>query len=144
MNHSGLKPDASGTLRILDMKLEPGMSYVYKLEVVGESGESMETKAIYIPISRADLAQNYPNPFNPTTNITFYVPDGAAQKVSLRIYDVTGALVKTVVDGILPPGRYTRVWDGTNNRGNTVGSGVYFYQLKEKRFVSTKKMMLLK
>jgi hypothetical protein len=142
--HSSVNPSGNGTPRMFDAMLEPGMSYVYKLEVVGDSDTSFETKAIYIPIARADLLQNHPNPFNPTTNITFYVPDGSAQKVSLKIYDVTGALVKTVEDGVFPPGRYVRVWDGTNNRGNTVGSGIYFYQLREKNFVSTKKMVLLK
>jgi len=95
-----------------------------------------------VPV-RPMLVQNYPNPFNPTTVLVFDVPAGRAQRVTLRIYDVTGALVKTLIDEVLPPGRYTREWDSRDDRGNGVGTGVYFYQLKEDGFLATKKMVLL-
>jgi WD40 repeat protein len=97
-----------------------------------------------IPLARAGLEQNIPNPFNPVTNISFRVPDGTAGRVTLVVYDVTGARVKTLANGDLPAGRHTRTWDGTNDRGNRVGSGVYFYRLVMPGFADTKKMVLLK
>lgn len=103
-----------------------------------------------VPVTRAALEQNYPNPFNPTTTIVFYVPESAAgaatpaRRVRLVVYDVTGARVRTIVDRNLTPGRYTMDWDGTNDRGQHVGSGVYFYRLEQGRFNATRKMVLLK
>jgi WD40 repeat protein len=89
------------------------------------------------------LVQNYPNPFNPTTTVVFDIPQGAPRKVTLAIYDVMGALVKTLVDEVLPPGRHTREWDARDNRGSQVGTGVYFYRLEEDGYLATKKMLLL-
>jgi hypothetical protein len=92
---------------------------------------------------RNSLSQNYPNPFNPQTTINFTVKEQA--NVSLRIYNVAGQLVRTLVDETKAPGvAHTVVWDGRNNAGSSVSSGVYFYKLVTKSFTQTKKMVLLK
>ncbi len=90
------------------------------------------------------MSQNYPNPFNPTTKIKYFVPEGSVQRVSLVVYDVTGARVRTLVDGLVPGGKYTVEWNGRNDKEQLVGSGVYFYRLVERNFTQTRKMLLLK
>jgi hypothetical protein len=97
-----------------------------------------------IDLTQARLYQNYPNPFNPTTRIDYVVPEGRSQRVSLIVYDVTGARVTTLVDGSKVPGRHDAVWDGRGQDGNSVSSGVYFYRLTVGSDVLTKKMVLLK
>ncbi len=89
------------------------------------------------------LRQNVPNPFNPTTVIGYDVPAGGAD-VSIRIYDVAGRLVRTLVDEHKTPGRYQAPWDGRNGRGVHVATGVYFYRMQAGSFVQTRKMVLLK
>jgi hypothetical protein len=88
------------------------------------------------------LAQNYPNPFNPTTSIRYSVPERS--RVSLRIYSVGMKLVRTLVDGVKEPGTYTAVWNGTNNAGKRVASGVYFYRMSGPGIGETRKMVLLR
>ncbi|MBX2993140.1 MAG: T9SS type A sorting domain-containing protein [Bacteroidetes bacterium] len=88
------------------------------------------------------LGQNYPNPFNPTTNIRFSLPKD--EHVTLQVYDVTGALVKTIVDQTLRSGNAEATWDGTNDNGSKVASGMYLYRLKAGNFVTTKKMIMMK
>jgi len=89
------------------------------------------------------MSQNYPNPFNPTTAIEFTVKERA--RVTLRVYNVAGQLVATLVDGERAPGVTHRAeWDGRNTTGQRVASGVYFYRLQTKGFTKTKKMVLLK
>jgi hypothetical protein len=89
------------------------------------------------------LDQNVPNPFNPTTTIRYEVKKTGP--VSLRIYNVAGQLVKTLVDGQRNSGRlYEARWNGFNNGGQPVASGVYFYKLVAKGFAQTKKMVILK
>jgi DNA-binding beta-propeller fold protein YncE len=83
------------------------------------------------------LNQNYPNPFNPTTTITFSV--GAYSHTSLRVYDVLGREVATIVSEDLPVGTYARQWNASN-----LPSGVYFYRLQAGSFTETKKLVLLK
>jgi len=83
------------------------------------------------------LSQNYPNPFNPTTNIKFSIPEDG--NVSLKIYDITGAVIQTYVNGFMHAGTYNAEIDGSN-----LASGVYFYTLKTNDFQQTKKMMLVK
>jgi len=89
-----------------------------------------------IPVEFA-LRQNYPNPFNPTTTIHFSIPTSVF--VSLKVYNLLGQEVATVVHEGLPAGRYSRVFDV-----GELPSGVYFYRLTAGEFSETKRMMLLK
>jgi len=91
------------------------------------------------------LAQNYPNPFNPSTTIAFSVPaDGAAQRVTLAVYDVRGRQVRTLIDAKMEPGRHTVSWNGRDDRGRTVSSGIYLYTLRTGAEAFTRKMTILK
>ncbi len=93
-----------------------------------------------------ELSQNYPNPFNPSTTIRFGVPahvtEGAA--VQVRIYNTLGELVRTLVNEKMLPGQYAVEWNGKNDRGETVATGIYIYQLVTGGFKQTKKMSFLK
>jgi hypothetical protein len=89
-----------------------------------------------------DLSQNYPNPANPSSTINFKLPESG--KVSLRIFNILGQEVKTLVDEHREAGSYTFIWDGKNNRGLSVPSGIYLYTIKAGDNVVTKKLMLLK
>lgn len=89
------------------------------------------------------LEQNYPNPFNPSTKIQFSVP--RTEKVSIIVYDLMGREVKRLVDyDILNPGKYTVEWNGTDNSGNRVSSGIYFARMTAGQYQFTRKMNLLK
>lgn len=88
------------------------------------------------------LEQNYPNPFNPTTVIPFDLRSNAP--VTLKIYNVAGELVRTLVDGNLAARSYRLTWDGRNNAGVTVTSGVYFYKLTAGDFQDVRKLVLMK
>jgi hypothetical protein len=88
------------------------------------------------------LSQNYPNPFNPQTTIQFSIDRG--QQVSLSVYNVLGRRVKTLVDRSLEAGNHEVVWDGFDDFGNSVASGIYFYRLNTSIGHVSRKMMLLK
>jgi hypothetical protein len=88
------------------------------------------------------LAHNYPNPFNPTTSIPYALPVSA--RVSMRVYDVTGRLIQTLVNGDQTAGYHRVVWDGTDNAGRPVASGIYLFELTANDFRQVNKMMLLK
>ncbi len=88
-------------------------------------------------IQNYNLAQNYPNPFNPTTTIAFQIPSNS--RVVLKIYNILGKEVATLVDGMKEAGKYNVTFNGSN-----LASGVYFYQLNAGNFVSTKKLILMK
>jgi hypothetical protein len=125
--------------------------YNYKLTAVDFSGNESDptgpltVTAITDPAGSTTytLYQNVPNPFNPTTVIRYDVPTGGGV-VTLRVYDVTGRLVRTLVDGVQTPGQKAVTWRGRNNVGQPVTSGVYFYRLMAPGFVQTHKMALLK
>lgn len=91
------------------------------------------------------LFQNYPNPFNPQTTIAFDIPGerGAMRRVSLRIYDVRGRLVVTLVHSELGPGSHTVVWNGKDEGGRQVSSGAYLYNLETSEGTVTRKMIVL-
>jgi hypothetical protein len=88
------------------------------------------------------LSQNYPNPFNPTTNISYKLKD--AQNVSLIIYDVIGEKVKTLVSQYQSAGQYTITWNGQNDAGYKIKSGIYLYTLRAGDVLESKKMLMLK
>ena len=88
------------------------------------------------------LYQNYPNPFNPATEIRFSLPYHA--EIELGIFNILGREVKSLINGSLPAGSHAVIWDGRDNSGETVSSGIYFYRLKAGEFTARKKMILLK
>jgi hypothetical protein len=88
------------------------------------------------------LLQNYPNPFNPETQISFTLP--RQNKVTVRIYDVTGRLVKALLDETRDPGSHRVQWNGTNAEGKKVSSGMYLYEVRYERSVQIRKMMMVK
>lgn len=89
-----------------------------------------------------DVSQNYPNPFNPSTLIRYSIP--SSQFVTIKIYNILGQEVKTLISRELTAGTYTTQWNGDNNFGVKVGSGTYIYRVTAGEFVQTKKMILLK
>ena len=89
------------------------------------------------------LNQNYPNPFNPSTQISFDVPQGG-EHIMLNIYNILGQNVSTLVNGVMNPGTYTMEWNATDEVGNPVASGIYFYELRSSSFIARKKMLLIR
>jgi len=90
------------------------------------------------------LYQNSPNPFNPQTSISYDIPEGESQNVVLRIYNLRGKLLSTIVDEINKPGRYTVYWNGRDDRGGEAGTGIYFYVIHAGPYKSVRKMVLRK
>jgi hypothetical protein len=145
-----------------DYDWELGRTYYYKVSAYDLTGnespfsEELEitttdvpfTHEIKVDIKKVRLAQNYPNPFNPTTVIYYYLPDIGYQpaEVELTIYNILGSKVRTLVKERQDPGQYRVTWDGKNDQGKDLASGVYFYQLKVSGipFVEGKKMVLVR
>jgi hypothetical protein len=88
------------------------------------------------------LGQNIPNPFNPVTTINYYLPEEGA--VVLAVYDVHGKRIRTLASGLESAGEKSVTWDGTNDAGLQVGSGIYFYRLHAGSETSVRKMLLMK
>jgi hypothetical protein len=123
-------------------KVAPG-SYRYQIGVVDRDGEYMSAiQTVSVKAFGASLAQNEPNPFNPETTIRFTMP--ASGNVTINIYDAAGRLVRSLVDGVKDAGSHNVTWNGVDNHGSPVSSGVYFYRLTAGKFSETKKMTLLK
>lgn len=134
-----------------DTPTEEG-SYGYYVVVRYESNEESEaSETVYLDFTDGEssnvptvnnLVGNYPNPFNPVTKIKFAIKEQG--NVKLEIYDIRGRKVKDLVNGTLDAGSHSETWQGDNNAGNLVGSGIYFYKLRVGRYTSTKKMLLMK
>jgi hypothetical protein len=142
----GLVADDSGVVTYIDRVVEEGAGYIYKLEAEEDPDIFIETGEIRIPVANARLYQNHPNPFNPNTTIPFTIPgaEGSRSAVSLTIYDVRGGRVKTLVNEPVVTGRHSVQWDGRNQRGEMVASGIYFAQLNVGGIKQTRKMVLLR
>jgi hypothetical protein len=125
---------AQGSIRIKSDKTDGWIEFLLH-------GTGMRRNERSLP-ARFALHQNAPNPFNPTTVIPYDLPSPA--HVTLKLYSVDGRLVRTLQDGSQNAGFYRPQWDGTDNRGEHVSSGVYFCRLTAGAFVATNKMVLLK
>jgi flagellar hook assembly protein FlgD len=95
-----------------------------------------------MPQAVFDLGQNRPNPFNPMTEICFTIAE--TQRTNLRIYDLSGRLVRSLVDGALPAGDHRVVWNGLDDNGRAAPSGVYLYRLEADDFRQSRSMTLLR
>jgi hypothetical protein len=113
-----------------------GMVYVQEGSAVENGTDEMKVIPGY------SLSQNYPNPFNPETDISFSLPEKT--EASLVIYNMLGEKIKTLMTGYMRTGTHTIHWNGRDEAGNSVASGIYFYRLKTGGFVETKKMVLMK
>ncbi len=122
-----------------------GHLYLYRLMYINQpktiTSIDRPCLAVTLP-ENYQLFQNYPNPFNPGTTIKFYLPDQAA--VAIKIYDMLGREIRSLSDQTYSPGTHTVRWDGTDESGNNVTSGIYFYQLESKYFFATNKCLLLR
>ena len=98
-------------------------------------------KLVAIPEDYA-LHHNYPNPFNPVTTMLYDLPETGHTR--LLIYDLLGREVHVLIDKVMNPGYYSTEWNGRNQQGQMVGAGVYLYQIQAGKYISTKKMVLLK
>jgi len=129
---------------LVDNNCIPGRDYGYRVDVIENNVQwtLFETDALSIPVQSLALHQNRPNPFNPVTMISFALP--VRTDVDLAIFGPGGELIRTLVKGALGEGLREVVWDGTDDRGNTLSSGIYFCRLKAGKKVLTRKMVLLK
>jgi hypothetical protein len=116
-------------------------SAVYLYTSQQRSPTDIETQVIS-ELPGSFLLQNYPNPFNPSTRIEFSLD--ARTHVELVIYNVMGQKVSTLVNQSLSPGHHTATWNGTNDNGRPVASGIYFYRLSTSEATATRKMILLR
>jgi len=121
------------TVTVADSPIE-GMNFDVVTDV--QEIESPELPNLY------SLSQNYPNPFNPSTQIEFEIPK--AGFVEIQIFNVLGKQLRTLVSERLSAGRKVVTWDGTDNGGHPVASGVYFYRISTDGYAEAKKMLLLK
>jgi flagellar hook assembly protein FlgD len=102
---------------------------------------AIEVKALFIPTEYA-LSQNYPNPFNPSTTFTYDVPE--VSEVTITVYSLLGKEVRTLYSEQQMPGRYTETWDGTDNTGRKLASGVYFLRMQAGSYSKLRKMTLIR
>jgi hypothetical protein len=141
VNASVIPPGERGVFT--DRNVVQGRSYTYKIGVKLQSGEDLSRPlTVSAPVVLYALEQNYPNPFKAVTSIRFVLPSN--ERVAVRVYDLQGKLVRTLADGMFSRGPQTVSWDGRDSAGRSVGSGLYFYQLKAGKFRATKKMILLR
>lgn len=113
----------------------------FKLEITPIPITGIDNEHSNLP-SELKLNQNYPNPFNPETEISFQLPE--ANHVVIKIYNVRGEEIRTLTDGQYQVGGHQIRWDGKDNNGNLVPSGVYLYQLKSGSTTQIKKMTLIR
>jgi len=137
-------PLSLGNGRFLDRTAVLGQCYSYTLVVEGKESGVVRSPTISVerPVLALQLFQNRPNPFNPSTIIRYNVP--RRSRVTLRVYSAMGELVKTLVDEIRPSGSGEIEWNGTNDAGGKVASGVYVYRLRAGNEIVSKKMTVLK
>lgn len=149
VNLPAFTPGTTDPVIVTATKIDPNHSSTLTLEVFDVAGHSTTCDPVYTLLSSVTpdhftLEQNYPNPFNPTTTIEFGVasPD---TKVSLKVYNLTGQLVKTLMNGeVVNSGYYRVTWNGTTDEGDPVAAGVYLCRMAAGGFAQTRRMMLVK
>jgi hypothetical protein len=133
----------------LDENVETDRTYYYKVTAIDFHGNesdaslvaSIQVAIVDIP-DNFELAQNYPNPFNPTTTISYALSEES--DVTLMIASLTGRRIRSWNIAGQRAGWHEVLWDGKNNSGNTVSTGIYIYTLKAGNFVDTRKMVFMK
>jgi len=144
-------PAPWGDIQYVKIETESGPSWVswLEIEIIRRATPPVSTggsdRGSGVPRASV-LRQNYPNPFNPSTTIAFEITgtSGERQLVDLFVYDIRGRLVKTLIHSKFGPGSHRINWDGLNDQGDLVSSGLYLYTLRIGNRALTRKMMVLK
>ena len=118
---------------------QKGIFAIIPLSRDEEGAETVENEIPQI----MNLAQNYPNPFNPETTISFTTTK-STENTEISIYNTKGQKVNTLVSELLPTGEYSVIWNGTDETGKKVTSGIYYYKMTNGEFTDMKKMILMK
>ncbi|MFW5628129.1 MAG: choice-of-anchor J domain-containing protein, partial [Candidatus Cloacimonadaceae bacterium] len=116
--------------------------FIFLVDDVEVQGPPVSTEDEIAPVVVTELKSNYPNPFNPETTIGFSVKENGP--VSVSVYNVKGQLVRNLVNDVRAAGNHSVVWNGKDNNGRDVSSGVYYYKMNAGKYSSTKKMVLMK
>ena len=107
-----------------------------------EKDDSVGVEDYVLASPGTELNRNYPNPFNPETKLNFSLAEPGIVKID--VYNLQGQLLKTLTNAYYPSGHYTVVWDGSDSSNKQVGSGIYFYRMKAKDYIETRRMSLIK
>ena len=156
MQYKRVVDRASATVGIEDYNETDGINYVYNNSYdltasVLQSGLAIRftTEPPHVTLGTTGLVsdgyallQNHPNPFSDNTNIDYTIPEDC--NLNLRVYDISGQLVRVLETGTKPAGQHRVVWDGKNETGQKMSSGIYFYRLQTPGFVDTKKLYMLR
>ncbi len=145
INRQLIPPRHDGQYVFVDDNVEAGGRYFYKLQDIDLQGNVTEHGPVSIAVAAPEsyvLQQNYPNPFNPTTQIRYELPRSGY--VSLTIFNALGQEVRRLVEKQQAAGYYDVTWNGRDQNGKPVPSGVYHYRLQVGDFVTTKKMLMAK
>ena len=130
--------------------INPNVSTTTLASTTSASSTSTTTSlasAVELPaaaVNSTALSMNYPNPFNPSTTIKFDIAGDMPVQTSLNVYNVRGQLLRSLVNGMKSAGTYQIQWDGKDDAGRTLPSGVYFYRLQAGEFNQTRKMVMMK
>jgi subtilisin family serine protease len=150
------------SINLSDLTAEDSSAYGIKIHIEDQSGNAAEwildpaikVGNFNIPTIVTDnqeqalipqkfaLLQNYPNPFNPSTTMSFALPK--RERVKIKIYDILGREIRTLVNKTMQAGIKKVEWDGRDNKGNPVPTGIYFYKLEAGDFTDIKKMLMIK
>ncbi len=137
--------DGKSRYEFVDRGVREGERYIYQLSALTRDGDERvlgQEEAMTPAPAQLSLEQNVPNPFNPDTAIRFSLPEAAM--VDISIFNAEGRRVATVFNGLLDAGVWTRRWNGINDQGQPVSSGVYMYRLRAGKQTITRKMVLLR
>ena len=138
---SGLEPNSTYYWRVLSKADNGSISSYSTTAAFKTTGTTAVGENEVIPTDY-ELAQNYPNPFNPTTRINFSIPQNSF--VSIRVFDILGREVKTLIDQQMTAGSHSVEWNADNNLGGKVSTGMYIYRITAGSFVATRKMSFIK
>jgi hypothetical protein len=116
--------------------------YIYTEAVVDVESDVSEIDIV--EIVQTELVGNFPNPFNPQTTIHFEIGNGKLKNVNIDVYNVRGQRVRSLINGEYGAGSHSVVWNGTDDSGRSVSSGLYFYRMTAGEYTSVRRMMLLK
>jgi choice-of-anchor B domain-containing protein len=125
-----------GSGKVLISDIQTGLYVVYFKETATHIKSSPKLPTDYL------LEKNYPNPFNPTTTVVYQL--SRQSEVQIEIYNLLGQKVRTLLNERKEPGAYEAVWDGKNDHGKQVGSGIYLYRMVANEFVQVRKMILMR